>query len=314
MPLDPQCQQLVQQFEAMQLPAWADMTPDEGRALSKSFVSLMGEPEEVAAVEDRRIAGPAGTIGVRIFTPAGGGSGPLPVLLYYHGGGFVFGDLDLVDPITRRLANRSGCIVVSVDYRLAPEHPFPAAAEDAYAALSWVAEHAPEIGGDPTRIAVSGDSAGGNLSASVSMMARDRGGPPVAFQVLIYPAVDSSLSQPSYTENADAPILTRRDVEYFWGHYMSGGGDRTDPRVAPGLVDDLSGLPPAFVITAECDPLRDEGEDYGRRLNEAGVKTEVRRYDGMFHGFVWMPAAIDRGAEALDEIGAAVRSALGGTG
>ena len=192
----------------------------------------------------------------------------------------------------------------------APEHLYPAAHEDCYAALEWVANHAAEIGGDPSRLAVAGDSAGGNLAAVVCLMAKDRGGPPIAFQVLIYPAVDRSFSQPSYQENVDAPVLTTRDVQYFWSTYLRGGDETGQPNLTPRRADDLSGLPPALIVTAEFDPLRDEAEQYGQRLNEANVKTETCRYDGMVHGFVWMPGALQRGVEAMDHIAGTLRQAL----
>jgi acetyl esterase/lipase len=310
MPLDPQCQALVTALEAMKLPALADMTPEECRATVRGFTTLMGEPEEVANVEDREVPGPAGPIPVRIITPAAPGPGPLPAVLYFHGGGFVFGDSELIDPIIRTLANKSGAVVVSVDYRLSPEDRYPVAGEDAYAALTWVVDNGSEIGVDPTRVAVSGDSAGGNLSAVVCLMAKDRGGPPVAFQVLIYPVTDHTMDRPSHQENAEGPILTLRDMRYFWDQYMP-TGDRSVPYASPLRATDLSGLPPALVVTAEFDPLRDEGEAYAQRLSEAGVPTEVRRYDGMFHGFFWMPAAIDRGRDAMDDIAEALRKALG---
>jgi acetyl esterase len=309
MPLDPQCQELLTALEAMELPAFADMTPEECRQTVLGFTMLMGEPEEVAKLEDREIPGPAGPIPVRIITPANAGPGQLPGVLYFHGGGFVFGNSELIDPILRTLANKSGAVVVSVDYRLSPENGFPAAGEDAYAALKWVFDNASEIGVDPTRVAVSGDSAGANLSAVVSLMAKDRGGPPLAFQVLIYPVTDHTMEQASYQENAEGPILTVRDIHYFWTHYMP-DGDRSQPYASPLRATDLSGLPPALVITAEFDPLRDEGEEYGQRLAEAGVPTEVRRYDGMFHGFFWMPAAIDRGRECMDDVAERLRKAL----
>jgi acetyl esterase len=310
LPLDPQCQELLTALEAMELPAFADMTPEECRQTVLGFTMLMGEPEDVAKVEDREIPAPDGPVPVRIFTPAGAGPGPLPVLVYFHGGGFVFGNCELIDPITRTLANKSGCVVVSVDYRLSPEHRFPAAIEDAYAVARWVVDHASDIGGDPARVAVAGDSAGGNLSTVVCLMAKDRGGPPIAFQVLIYPVVDSSMEQPSYAENAEGPILTVRDIQYFWDHYLPSEGDRTQTYASPLRAEDLSGLPPAMVITAEFDPLRDEGEEYGQRLAQAGVPTEVRRYHGMFHGFFWMPAAIDRGRDCMDDIAETLRKAL----
>ena len=224
----------------------------------------------------------------------------------------MFGSVDWQDPIVRALANRSGCLVVAVDYRLAPEHPYPAARDDAYAAVCWVAEHAPELGADPRRLAVGGDSAGGNLATVACLMSRDQGGPSIAFQLLIYPATDcteGSFDFPSHKENGEGYLITNADIRLWWSHYVS-GADPADPYLSPLQAPDLSGLPPALVITAEYDPLRDQGEEYGRRLEAAGVPTEVRRYDGQIHAFFVIPAAIDRGRECLDDVAEALRKAL----
>lgn len=311
MPLDPQCQDFLNAVAAMEIPGFAEMTPEECRQAVAGFTMMMGEPEAVARVEDRNIPGPGGPVPVRIFTPAEAGPGALPVVIYFHGGGFVFGSVDLIDPITRSLANRSGCMVVSVDYRLAPEHPFPAAPDDAWAAVQWVSDHALELGADPAKIAVAGDSAGGNLAAVMCLMAKDQGGPPLAFQLLVYPAVEHSFDRVSYRENGEGYLLTGADMHYFWDHYFSAGGDRLQPYASPLRAPDHSGLPPAFIVTAEYDPLRDEGEEYGRCLSEAGVPAEVRRYDGMIHGFFWLPAAIQRGGQAMTDAAEALRKALG---
>ncbi len=306
MPLDPQCQALLTAIESMGLPAFADMSPDETRQAVMGFKMLMGEPEEVAAVEDRELPGAAAPVPVRIYTPAGAGPGPLPVVVWFHLGGFVFGSVEWVDPITRALANRSGCVVVSVDYRLAPEHPYPAARDDAWAAVTWVAEHAAEIGADPDRLAVGGDSAGANLATVTCLMAKERGGPPIAFQLLIYPSPDCSedaFAMPSHRENGEAGFLiTNADIRTWWSHYIRGGTDPRDPHVSPTHASDLSGLPPALVITAEYDPLRDPGEAYARRLAEAGVPTELRRYDGQIHAFFIVPAAVEAGGRCMDEV------------
>jgi acetyl esterase len=315
MPLDPQCQALLAAVESMGLPAFADMTPIQTRETVMGFTMLMGEPEEVAKVEDRELPGPQGAVPVRIYTPAGAGPGPLPVLVWFHLGGFVFGSVEWVDPITRALANRSGCIVVSVDYRLAPEHPYPAARDDAWAAVTWVAEHAAEIGADPGRLAVGGDSAGANLATVTCLLAREQGGPAIAFQVLVHPSPDcteEAFAMPSHKENGEGGFLiTNADIRRWWSHYLSGGADPRDPYLSPLHAPDLSGLPPALVITAEYDPLRDPGEEYARRLAEAGVPTELRRYDGQIHAFFILPAAIDRARECMDEVGEALRKALG---
>jgi acetyl esterase len=315
MPLDPQCQGLLAAMESMGLPAFADQTPEQTRETVLGLSMLMGEPEEVAGVEDRALPGPDGPVPVRIYTPVDAGPGPLPVVVWFHLGGFVFGSVEWVDPITRALANRSGCIVVSVDYRLAPEHPYPAARDDAWTAVTWVAEHAAEIGADPDRLAVGGDSAGGNLATVACLMAREQGGPPIAFQVMIYPTTDASEESyelPSHRENgAGDRLVSNADLQLWWRHYLSGGADPGNPHISPLQAPDLSGLPPALVITAEYDPLRDPGEAYARRLAEAGVPTELRRYDGQIHAFFILPAAVERGRECMDEVGEALRKALG---
>jgi acetyl esterase len=314
MPLDPQCQALLTAFESLHLPAFADQTPEQTRETVMALRMLMGEPEEVAEVEDRHLPGSDGAVPVRIFTPAGAGPGPLPVLVWFHLGGFVFGSVNWVDSITRALANRSGCIVVSVDYRLAPEHPYPAARDDAWTAVRWVAGHAGEIGADPDRLAVGGDSAGANLAAVCCLLARDQGGPTIAFQLLIYPSPDCSedaFELPSHRENgAGGLLITNADIRRWWSHYLSGGADPRDPYLSPQHAPDLSGLPPALVITAEYDPLRDPGEEYARRLAEAGVPTDLRRLDGQIHAFFILPAAIDAARECMDDVGEALRKAL----
>jgi acetyl esterase len=265
-----------------------------------------GPGEDVAEVRDLTVSTPDGPIPARAYIPYG--ETPLPVVVFFHGGGWVIGSIETHDAPCRELANRSGAIVVSVEYRLAPEHPFPAAPEDCYAATSWVAEHASEFGGDPSRLAVAGDSAGGNLSAVVALMAVERGGPPLRFQLLIYPATDFRMGYASIDENGNGGyFVTKADMHWFFGHY---GADPTDWRASPLLAPDHSGLPPALVLTAEYDPLRDEGEAYARKLEEAGVPVTLRRYDGQIHGFLGMTAAVDRAREAVDQAAADLRQAL----
>ncbi|HEU5368111.1 MAG TPA: alpha/beta hydrolase [Ktedonobacterales bacterium] len=305
MPLDPQAQIFLDQMAALDAPPMHTLTPEQVRENIKLQPMLM-EPEPVAQVENRTIPGPAGAIPVRVYTPAG--SGPFPVLVFFHGGGWVICDLDTHDGICRSLCNGAGCVVVSVDYRLAPEHKFPAAPEDCFAATQWVAGHAAEVNGDPGRIAIGGDSAGGNLTAVVAQMARDRNGPKLAFQLLIYPATDFTFSGPSLKENADGYFLTREDMDWFSNHYLRSETDKKDPLASPMLAADLSRLPPALVITAEYDPLRDEGETYGRRLKEAGVPTIVSRYEGMIHGFFGFPFDVSKRAQ--DEASRALRAAF----
>jgi acetyl esterase len=226
----------------------------------------------------------------------------------------VIGSLDTHDSLARGLANTGGCVVVSVDYRLAPEHKFPCAAEDAYAATRWAAEHAAEVGGDGSRLAVAGDSAGGNLAAAVALMARDRGGPALALQILIYPVTDRDFDTPSYLNKGEGYGLTRSGMQWFWNHYLSGDDDLANPYAAPLRAPDLAGLPPALVITAEYDCLKDEGDAYAERLREAGVPTRHSSYDGMIHGFMTLTTLFPQGVRAIEEAGVALREAFARTG
>ncbi|MGG1678398.1 alpha/beta hydrolase fold domain-containing protein [Neobacillus sp. NRS-1170] len=305
--IDPQAWFILKQLESAGAPPLELLTPDQAR-LAADFRLLAGAPEEVAKVENRTIPVPGGEIPVRIYTPAG--EGPFPALVYYHGGGWVIGNLDTVEVPCRMLANRAGCVVVSVDYRLAPEHKFPTAAEDSYAAVKWVAQYAASIQVDPERIAVGGDSAGGNLAAVVSLMARDQGGPSLAYQMLIYPVTNHSYDTKSYQENADGYFLTKNTMVWFWNHYLRDEHDGKNPYASPLLAEDLSGLPPALVITAGFDPLRDEGEAYAQRLKAAGVSVEETRYDGMIHGFFWMPGVLVQGNAAINQAANALKHAF----
>ena len=270
--------------------------------------ALQGPRPDVAAVKDLEIPGPAGGIPVRVYRPSE--RSDLPVLVYLHGGGWAICSLETHDASCRQLANDAGCMVVSVDYRLAPEHRFPAAPEDCYAALTWTAENAASLGGDARRLAIGGDSAGGNLSAVVSLMARDRKGPRLCHQLLVYPVTDHAFDTDSYRENADAPILTREIMQGFWGHYLGRPEDGRHPYASPLRAEDLSGLPPAHVITAEYDPLRDEGEAYARRLSAAGVPVVQRRFEGMVHGFFGFGELIDDAREAVDDATRELRRAF----
>ncbi|WP_052238497.1 alpha/beta hydrolase [Mycolicibacterium setense] len=273
------------------------------------------KPVPVAKIADRAVPGPAGDIPVRIYHPLDPAvsridtDAGLPVLVYFHGGGFVLCDLDSHDSCCRRLANGIGAIVVSVDYRLAPEHPYPAAVEDAWAATEWVAAHAGELGGDPHRIVVAGDSAGGNLAAVVAMTARDRSGPPIAFQVLIYPVVDqrrkSSLSSP----HTRSGVLTAEHMQWFTAQYLGDSGAQTDVSASP-ILGDMTGLPDGHVLTGALDPLCEEGEEYARMLAAGGAKVSVRRYERGFHGFFNLADHLPAAAEATEDVCAVVRSAL----
>jgi acetyl esterase len=331
LPLDPQIAAMIQQIAALDAPAMWELPLDSARASFKTMVQMMGAGEQVRSVENRTIPGPAGEIPVRIYTPAvpgeeGAGSdapgeagagaparaeappGPLPVLVFYHGGGFVIGDLDTHDRDCRALANRGRCLVVAVDYRLAPEAPFPAAVEDARAALRWVADHVGELGGDATRLAVGGDSAGGNLAAGVALWARDEG-IPLTLQLLIYPAVDIDGDYPSRTENAEGYLLDRPLTDWFLRQYV-GETIPDDWRLSPRRAASHAGVAPALVITAEFDPLRDEGEAYAELLTATGVAARASRYDGMIHGFFGLAPFVTAASPAVDEAGAALRAAL----
>ena len=292
------------------LPRPGDASGPELRArMHELVVSAGGDKEPVHAVEDRTIPGPAGEIPVRVYRPSAATG--LPVLVYLHGGGWVICDLETHDPTCRAISNGADCVVVSVDYRLAPEHKFPAAADDAYAATAWVAQHAQELGADASRVAIGGDSAGGNLTAAVALMARERAGPPLAFQVLIYPVLDLASESASRKENGEGYFLTAAGMTWYEEQYLRDDADRKNVLASPLLAGDLAGLPPALVVTAEYDPLRDEGEAYGRRLTEAGVPATVSRYDGMFHGFLAFAGALDGATRAQAEVFAALRTAFG---
>jgi len=308
MPLDPEARMLMDQMQGTLKP-FDQGTVEEARAAIQALALAAGEPEPVAKVEDRAVPDPKSEIPVRIYTPEG--AGPFPVLVYFHGGGWTIGNLETHDGVCRHLCNAVGCVVVSVDYRLAPECPYPAAADDAYAATRWVAANARALGGDANRIAVGGDSAGGNLAAVVSLMARDRGGPPLVFQLLVYPVTDAPTAKhPSYRENAEGYFLTRDMMLWFWNHYCGKGVDPADPYACPLNAKDLRGLPPAYVVTAEFDPLRDEGEAYAAKLREAGVPTTLKRYAGMIHGFFGMSALLTQARVATREAAEALRAAF----
>ena len=308
MPLDPQAKALL---EAMPpIPDFETLGVEGARAVMEQGAVAPAEVEEVARVEERALPGPAGDVPVRIYWPPG--EGPHPGLVYFHGGGFVIGSLDTHDGSCRTLCNGAGCVVVSVDYRMAPEDPFPAAPEDCYAVTRWVAENAASLDIDATRLAVGGDSAGGNLTAVVTLMARERQGPALCFQLLIYPVTDCAFDTPSYSENAEGYFLTRDHMKWFWRQYLKDPGDGAHPHASPLRVEALGGLPPALCITAEFDPLRDEGEAYAVRLREAGVGVTTSRYDGMFHGFFGMGIVLDRARDAVEEACAALRAAYAG--
>ncbi len=292
-------------------PPGATPVEEERAAIRQVMRRWRGDPQPLPRVEDRRIPGPDGEVPVRVYWPSR--ADPQPILVFYHGGGFRLGDLDTYDPICRDLAARSGAIIVSVGYRLAPEHVYPAALVDSYAALEWVHSDAADIGGDPTRVAVGGDSAGGNLAAAVALKARDLAGPPIVFQLLIYPVLNfAEMETESHASFAEGYIIGGAAHEFTRDTYLPNPADRRRPYASPLLADDLAGLPPALVITAQFDPLRDEGEMYARALAAAGVRARATRYDGVTHAFLYAPAALSpRTDRALDEAAAALRGAFG---
>jgi acetyl esterase len=305
MDVDPQVAAYLERLKALGLPPLPELTPEQARAnFAASIDPLFGPVDAVYAVED--LVTDSG-VPVRVYRPDDSG-GPSPALVFFHGGGWVVGSIETHDGTTRALAARSGCIVVSVDYRVAPDHRFPAAIDDAWAATRWVSEHADELGIDPARLAVGGDSSGGNLAAAVARRARDAG-LPIALQLLIYPVTDHNFDTGSYDEFSEGYSLTREGMRWYWSQYL-GDADGSDPDASPMRAADLTGLAPAFVASAGFDPLRDEGEAYARRLEDAGVPTTLVRYDGMIHGFLRMPAIIDRAADALDDLAAVLAEKL----
>jgi acetyl esterase len=307
-PLDIQARALIDRFVREGTPPVSRLTPTEARQLAREVNRrLTPPPEAVAVVKNTIIAGPSAQILLRVYIPRE--DEILPVLAYFHGGGWVLGDLDSVDSLCRSLAKAANCVVVSVDYRLAPEHKFPAAVEDAYSATKWIADNATVLSCDPRRIAVGGDSAGGNLAAVVSIMARDRGGPEIVHQLLIYPVMNCKFDTASYLDNEEGYWLAKDDMKWFWNHYLRDEEDGRNPYASPLLEANLSSLPPAFVITAEFDPLRDEGEAYAARLGECGVPVKLTRYDGMIHDFVNI-AELRQSRVALDEAAAELRDAF----
>ncbi len=304
MPVDAHAATILTLVNDPDSPKIEDLQPAEAREVYAAMASLSGyEGDATASVAERMIEG----VRCQIVTPEG--SGPFPVLVWMHGGGWVIGSADQSLPTCRDLAVGAGCVVVDVDYGLAPENPFPGPLDESVAVTRWVLEHAGEIAGDPTRVAVGGDSAGGNLAAATALEV-----PGITYQLLVYPAVDLTLSHPSIDENAEGYLLTRDVMIWFTNHYL-GGADAKDPRVSPLFADDeaLAGLPPALVITAEYDPLRDEGEAYAERLRAAGVGVTTKRYDGQIHGFFSMPSMIPDGAVANVLAASHLRTAFGAT-
>lgn len=308
MPPTPETQGLLAMLEEAGGPDISEQTPEEARVAIAGFAAMQAGAPEPARVEDRTVPGPAGDIPIRVYASEGDN---LPVVMYFHGGGWVLGDIESHDGTCKQLLAELGdAVVVSVHYRLAPEDKYPAAADDCYAAAAWVAENGGQIGADGSRMAVCGDSAGGNLSAVVSQMARDRGGPAIAAQVLHVPVTDHNYSYPSYTENAEGMLLTRDSMVWFWDHYLPNAEAGQEAYASPIRAADLSGLAPALIQTAEFDPLRDEGEAYGAAIEAAGGDVTVHRYDGVVHDPFMMFAVIPTGIECLKEAAAYINERI----
>ncbi len=311
MPLDLAAKNLLDLLVAAGRPKVWQVSPAEAReGISALAQAADAKDVPIGRIDNATWPGPAGALAYRSYTPVDPAGEPLPALVYFHGGGFVIGDLDTHDGLCRLLANASGCRVISVEYRLAPEHKFPAAVEDADAAASWVAEHSRELGIDPDRIAIGGDSAGASLAAVVCQLAKQRGGPRLALQLLLYPATESGVDTPSRVAFAEGYLLEKKSIEWFFQQYVEPGTDPIDPRLSPLLAPDLAGLPPAHIHTAEFDPLVDEGKAYADKLAAAGVKVDYVCHPGMIHHFFCLAGAIPYARTAIANAGAAIQQAL----
>ena len=298
MPVDPQIQALLDKGTGV--PATHTLPVDVARAQYEARIALMAPPAEIAVVRELAIDGSSGKLRIRVYTPHG--KGPFPLLVFFHGSGFVLCSLDTHDGMCRNLCAGAACVVVSVDYRLAPEHKFPAGIDDCLVATRWAAAHAAELGADPARIAVAGDSAGGNMAAVTALRVRDEGGPALCGQLLLYPVTDyHTPGTPSYEQNAEGYGLTRDTMKWFWAHYLADPSEGMHPHASPLRAQNLSGLPPALVVTAEYDPLRDEGEFYAERLRAAGVPTSLTRYAGVNHGFMFWVGIVDKAGAAMSQ-------------
>ena len=311
MPLDAQVAAVLEKIRLAGNPEYWQMTPQQARDWHNRKAGILDiKPPRVHAVAERTVFGPEADVRVRVYTPRASGS-PLPVLVWLHGGGHVVGSLDSYDAVCRQLALSADCIVASVGYRLAPEHRFPAGVVDCYAALQWAGHTATELGGDASRLAVGGDSAGANLAAVCAILARDAGEPALRFQLLVYPRTAPTEEFPSHHALAEGYLLTRKTILWFHEHYRASDADREDFRYAPLICKDLTRLPPALVIVGEYDPLRDDGIAYARKLEAAGNDVELADYAGMVHPFFSMGGAVDAGRAAMAQAAQALRRAFG---
>ena len=309
MPVDRQVQALLDKGAGV--PATNTLSVAAARAQYEARIALMAPAAAIASVKEQIVAGPGGALRLRLYRPLG--NGPFPLLVFFHGSGFVLCSLDTHDGICRNLCAGAGCVIVSVDYRLAPEHKFPAGLDDCVFAVRWSAQHAAELDADAQRMAIAGDSAGGNLAAAAAIELRDEGGPALRGQLLIYPVTDyHTPGTPSYSENADGYGLTRDTMVWFWDHYLADPADAANPLASPLRAASLANLPPALVVTAEFDPLRDEGEAFAEQLRAAGVPAATSRWDGMNHGFFFWVGVVDRAADAMAESCAWLRRIFAG--
>jgi acetyl esterase len=307
MPVDPQVQALLSEMAGLGRPPIHELSVEDARIAAEDMRALAGEPIEVGSVRDTTIPVEGAEIAARVYSPQG--AGPHPVVMFFHGGGWVICSLDTHDNVARAICRDAEAVVVSVDYRMAPEHRYPTAAHDCFAATKWVADNAASLGADASRLAVCGDSAGGNLSAVVSQMARDAGGPTISYAALIYPAVDMTRKGGSLDENASGYFLETAGMHWFMNHYLS-EAERAETMASPMLHEDLSRLPDCFIATCEYDPLRDEAEAYGDALRANGVNVETKRYDGLIHGAANMTGVLDGGRRLVADVAAHLRHAL----
>lgn len=307
MPLNPMLAAVIAQMAEAAAPELYQMSPADGRAM---YLAMNAENSREAVTEVRDAM--ADGVPVRIYNP--NPTETMPCLVFFHGGGWVIGDLETHDGVCRKLANSANCVVVAVDYRLAPEHPYPAPMDDCYTALNWVVNHAPELGVNPGKIAVGGDSAGGNLSAVMALRARDENGPQICHQLLVYPVTDAAFDTPSYRENGEGYMLSKATMEWFWQHYIGNGSDPLSAYISPLRAENLTNLPAATVITAEFDPLRDEGEAFAAKLLAAGNTVTVKRFDGVVHGFFTMSDFLEEAREAFDLAAAELTASFAAAG
>lgn len=305
MPLHPESSMFLRAQSLRGLTPWEEMEPTDARRVFKSLMNLFGPREDIARVEDIELSE---GVAMRLYHPQPGT--PLPVFVYYHGGGWVVGNCDTHDSLCRQVADFAQLAVLSVDYRLAPEHPFPTPLDDCFAAVQWVIDHGASYELDPFRLAVGGDSAGGNLAAAVALRAREENGPDLRAQVLIYPVIEPNFESRSYREYATGLNLTKNTMQWFWDQYVPKADTRRDPWVVPSSAESLADLPPCLTILAECDVLRDEGAMYAQRLADAGVDVTTTEYEGLLHGFVQLASPFTRATEAREEIAQFLRKQL----